>query len=107
MRRLLTLIIVGFLLCAIAGCDAVFIGTDFRSGAVTVSGSVVQIVLTNVVGTDGTLVQVTIVTFFQNSTSNSVTFCGNTVSQFPMNNLVTARFTPAQPCATLILVILG
>jgi hypothetical protein len=47
-------------------------------------------------------ITVTVVTLLQSGTAQDLTFCGSQVSQFPMNTLVTAKFTQGTTCSTLI-----
>jgi hypothetical protein len=50
---------------------------------------------------------ITVVTFAAGGTANSVNFCGDQRSQFPMNQFVQASFNPGTPCATLIAIVVG
>jgi hypothetical protein len=48
---------------------------------------------------------VTVVTFLLSGTATTQTFCGNFVSQFPVNTMVRVNFSPGTPCATVQLIV--
>jgi hypothetical protein len=50
----------------------------------------------------GTDITVTAVTLIELGVASSFNFCGNQISQFPMNQFVTAQFTPGNTCATVV-----
>ena len=102
MPRLLPL----FALLLLTACEGV---TKF-SGAInvgttpsTVAGAVSIVHLTVVSNGNGTSVNVTVVTLVQpGMMSNTMDFCGNQVSQFPMNANVTVQFIPGTPCNNVV-----
>jgi hypothetical protein len=106
MERLLAVLLSCVLLVGSTGCGKIFVrGVLGGSGVVqTATGFVSIVQFTNVAGS-GTLIDVTLVTFLQNGSSTTVTFCGDQRSQFPMNQFVTANFTPGQPCAEVLTIV--
>jgi hypothetical protein len=84
------------LLAMLPGCGATFIGGALNTTTVVGTVSIVRLSVSG----DGT--QFTFVTLVQTSGSQDFNFCGNQVSQFPMNTMVTARFTPGTPCNSVV-----
>lgn len=100
MQRLLSLLLAGSLLVTSAGCGNVFVRGAINFSTVSGQVSIVRL------STDGGgSVQITFVTFLQQSTSTTIGFCGDQRSHFPLNQMVTTNFNPGQPCATIIVVI--
>ncbi len=94
MRVLLALALIPLL-----GCGATFfVGGNTNPGAAAGTVSIVQLTVV-----DGN-VHATVVTLVANGTANTLTFCGNNSSQFPMNSFVQVSFTPAQPCISSFIV---
>jgi len=56
---------------------------------------------------NGTFIDVTLITFLLNGNATTITFCGDQRNQFPVGPFVRANFTPGQPCADLITVVIG
>ena len=98
-RLLLSVIIIVSLLTC-AGCTAFFVGGAITTSS-TFQGTVSVVHLSDVNGN----VQVTFVTFLGNGFSSSMSFCGNQVGWFPLNQLVQVNFNTGQPCATLLFVL--
>lgn len=105
MKRLLAALLALCLGIASSGCGNVFIGGGFQPGFSTITGTV-SFIEVNTVISNGTFVEVTFVTFFANGVSSRIGFCGDQSSQFPLNQTVTTNFTPGQPCATLVVVVI-
>ncbi len=85
------------LLIALVGCGAVFVGFQTNTGIGTttfVTGTVTIVHVTVISGN----VDATVVTLVANASANTLTFCGNNVSLFPIDGFVQVNFTPAQPC---------
>ncbi len=107
MRRLVACFLlsslVGSLLC---GCGAVRIQGVLAPGVETVSGFVsgVQLIM---VGSNGTLIQVTVVTLQQTLGFTTTNFCGNVSAQFPMNSFAQVSFKPGPPCATIVVIVIN
>jgi len=94
--------LLAFLLAlALTGCAGLAAFHDGDSRAVVVTGTVSSVQLTSNNG--GTI---TIVTLINNGLPGQFTFCGNTVSQFPMDSLVRVTFTPGQDCNQIVLVVI-
>ncbi len=94
MRYLKVLLLAGALFFN-AACDGIFyVSTGQFSGTV----SIVRLTVTN----DGT--QVTFVTLIDNTGSKDFNFCGNVVTQFPINTSVQGSFQPGSTCGTVIAV---
>ena len=105
MKRLLAALLALCLASLCTSCGNVFIGGGFHPGFSTITGTVTFIEVNSIVS-NGTTVEVTFVTFFQNGISSSLGFCGDQSSQFPLNQTVTTNFNPGQPCATLVVVVI-
>jgi hypothetical protein len=108
MERLLAVLLSCVLLVGSAGCGKIFVrGALGGSGIVQTATGFVSVVQFTDVSGNGTLIDVTLVTFLQNGSSTTLTFCGDQRTQFPMNAFVTANFTPGQPCAEVLTIIVG
>jgi len=105
MKRLLCVLLALWLCALETGCGNVFIGGAIRPGVSAINGTVSFVELNTIVS-NGTTIQVTIVSFLQNGISSNLTFCGNQTSQFPLNQTVTMNFNPGQPCNTLVVVVI-
>jgi hypothetical protein len=84
----------------------VFVGGFFNPHPNSSITGTVSFVEVNTIISNGITTEVTFVTFFSNSVSSSVGFCGDQSSQFPLNQMVTTNFNQGQSCATLIVVII-
>ncbi len=104
MKRLLPVLLIVCLVTGSAGCGKVFVRGALGSGMVQTASGFVSVVQLMVV--DGN-VTVTFVTLLQNGTASSVNFCGDQRSQFPMNQFVTAQFTPGLACANIVVIVIG
>ena len=101
MRRLLSLIVIVLLITTLIGCGSMFfVGGVINPDGSTIIGSVCMVQLSNVIDLDGSVVEVTFVTFLQSGISSTMTFCGDQRSQFPMDQTVqselSSRDNPAQ-----------
>ena len=105
MNRLLCVLLVVTLLLTCAGCGNIFVRGAIQTGFSTINGVVSVVQLGNGIGSDGSTVQITFVTFLFEGTSSTMGFCGNQVNQFPLDQTVRTQFTPGQPCATIVVVI--
>jgi hypothetical protein len=65
-----------------------------------VSGTCSTVQQTAIVGPGGSLIVVTAVTLFSNGSATTTNFCGNIVSQFPLNTFVSVQFTNGSGSAT-------
>lgn len=99
---LLPALVVALLLFS-TGCGNVFIRGDIQGSII--QGSVSTVQLGNVLNETGETVQVTFVTFLENGISSSLTFCNDQTALFPLDQTVRVNFNPAQPCATIIVVV--
>lgn len=104
MRRCVAASLALALFGACLGCGAV--NVTFTSKFSQASGYVSVVHLTVVDNGDGTSTTITAVTLLSSGAATTHNFCGNVVSQFPVNSWVTARFTPGTACGTLISVTL-
>lgn len=100
MVRLLVLVLIASSL----GCGSIVrirgaIGSQVISG--TVNAAQISLI-TN----EGLTITVTVVTFFQNGINSSLSFCGDRTSQFIPGESVETSFTPGQPCANVLQVII-
>ncbi len=101
MRRALVVLLIGLL-----GCG----GTTFRAvsnpgGALVTSGRVSFIQFTAIIGGDGTLVNVTVVTLVQGTLPQTFTFCGTQTGMFVLNTDMRVTYVPAPICANLLTVV--
>src|SRR5438477_3281961 len=83
------------------GCGNVKINAALQTSSI--SGQISTVQLTSASGMNG-VSQITVVIFLNNSSSTTVNFCGNVVSQMPLGSFVTVSFTQSQGCATLTFV---
>ncbi len=93
---LLSLVLASLLLTS---CGQVFVSAFSHPGGSTVFIGTVSIVQITVI--DGNVL-VTFVTLINGGVGNGFTFCGDQRNQFPMDQLVSATFTPGTPCANII-----
>ena len=108
MERLLAVLLSCALLVGSVGCGTIFVrGALGGSGIVQTASGFVSVVQFTNVARNGILIDVTLVTFLQNGSSTTLTFCGDQRSLFPMNQFVTANFTPGQPCAEVLTIVVG
>ena len=104
MKRLLSVLVVSALFLSLSGCGSQF----FIRGALntaTVSGTV-SVVQFSTIEDGGTSLAVTLVTFLEGGTSRGVSFCGDQRTQFPLNRLVNATFTPGPLCGTVVQIVI-
>jgi len=104
-KRLLTIPLVLCLASISPGCGNVFIGGAIHPAVSTITGTV-SFIQVNTIISNGSAIQVTLVTFLANGTTSSIGFCGDQSNQFLLNQAVTMNFTPGPPCATLVLVVI-
>lgn len=105
MQRLLPILLLVSLCANVTACGNVFVRGALLTNS-SISGSVSIVQLSSVVDGSGSSVQVTFVTFLQEGTSSSMSFCGNQASLFPLNQRVRAQFNPGGSCATIITVVI-
>ena len=91
---------------ALSSCGNVFFRGSILTTEQSVSGTVSLVQLT-VVSDHGTSITVTAVTLLGHNAANSINFCGDQRSQFPLNQFVKANFNPGNACSTLVIVIVG
>ena len=103
-RCLLACLLLSSLVCGgVCGCGVVRIQGVLGAGAEAVSGFVSSVQLISV-GSNGTTIEVTVVTLQQTLGFTTTDFCGNVVTQFPMKSFVQVSFTPGQPCSTIVVI---
>jgi hypothetical protein len=68
----------------------------------TANGTVSFVHFTAIFNDAGTLINVTVVTLATPPLNNTLTFCGNQTSQFPMSTAVQISFVPNPTCASLV-----
>ncbi|MFB3915235.1 MAG: hypothetical protein ACE14M_00780 [Terriglobales bacterium] len=101
MRRAVHVALVLLLAWSLVSCGG---GTFFFSTGdngttfLTTSGTVSIVHLTVIDGD----VLVTVVTLISGGFGTTNNFCGDVVSQFPMQTFVTVHFTPGNPCNTVV-----
>ena len=86
-----------------------FFGGDLGGNGImqTASGFVSVVQVTNMPDGNGTFIDVTLITFLLNGNATTMTFCGDQRNQFPIHQFVRANFTPGQPCADIVTVVIG
>jgi hypothetical protein len=91
----------------LAGCGQAFVGfvSNPQISSSSVSGIVIVVRLGSANDINGQPVTLTAVTFSNAGLSNSVNFCGDQRSQFPLNQSVRAQFTPGTLCSNLVSVV--
>ena len=97
------------MICSIAtltGCGNIFVRGAINPSSSSVSGTVSIVQLSAVIGDGGSTVQVTFVTFLHDGGSSTIGFCGDERDRFAMQQNVRANFTPGQPCASLITIVI-
>jgi hypothetical protein len=100
MRLLSIAVILSLLLSGCGGSTT--IGFISNPGAATATGVVSIVHLSIIGGPGGTSVTVTAVTLIDAGNASDFNFCGDHVNQFPMNQSVTATFTPGSNCGTIV-----
>ncbi len=95
MRYLVYLLLAAMLLGSCA-CDNFQIIGAINTGSFSGTVSIVRLTAAS----DGT--QITFVTLVNNASSQDYDFCGNVVSQFPINTLVQGSFRPGTTCSTIL-----
>ena len=106
MKRLLIAALLSVLLSTSLGCSGVFIVSGAIHNGTFVTGTLSIVELSSVID-GGVLVTVTAVTLVNNGLPTRNTFCGDQTSFFPMNQVVTASFTPGTPCVSILQVVIG
>lgn len=100
MNRLLIVLALACLLTTVS-CGDIFVRGAITPGTQSTSGmvSIVQFSADSGAG-----VSVTIITLIGNSVPNTLSFCGDQRTLFPLDNQVQINFTPGQACATVLTV---
>jgi hypothetical protein len=99
-NRLLVVLVVACVLSSLS-CGDIFVGGAINLGAQSAAGmvSIVQFSADN-----GSGVSITIITLTGNSAADTLSFCGDQRTRFPLDKQVQVKFTPGQSCATLLTV---
>jgi hypothetical protein len=108
MTRFVPLVLIFVLVVGLAGCGAVFVGFVSNPGVVpsTISGTVAIVHLGFSADGDGTIVNVTQVTLVTPGIANTMAFCGDQRTLFPVNQSLRVEFTNGTLCSTLVSVVL-
>lgn len=102
MNRLLVVLVVAGLLTTVS-CGDIFVRGAINPGMQSAVGTVTIVQFS---ASSGAGVSVTIITLTGNSTANTLNFCGDQRTLFPVDKQVQINFTPGQPCATVLTVTL-
>jgi hypothetical protein len=106
MNRLLSATLLSALIASSLGCSGVFsVSGAIHNGSV-VTGTVSVVELSTVID-NGAFVTVTFITLTTDGLPARNTFCGDQTPFFPMNQFVTATFTPGTPCLSVLQVKVG
>jgi hypothetical protein len=91
----------------LTGCGQIFVGfvSNPQIPPSSVSGLVIIVHLGSANDSSGDPVTFTTVTFSNGGLSNTVNFCGDHQSQFPLNQSMRADFHPGTTCSTLVAVV--
>lgn len=92
------------LLASCLGCGSI-VRVRGAIGSQVISGSV-STAQVSLITDQGLTITITLVTFLQNGINSSLSFCGDQSSQFIPGESVQVSFTPAQPCANVLQVII-
>jgi hypothetical protein len=99
-NRLLVVLVVACLLMTVS-CGDIFVRGAINPGTQSAAGTVSIVQFSASSG-----VSVTIITLTGTSTTNTLNFCGDQRTLFPVDKQVQINFTPGQPCATVLTVTL-
>ena len=107
MTRFVPLGLMFVLVVGLAGCGAVFVGFVSNPGAVpsTISGTVIIVHLGFSADGNGSIVNVTQVTLVNLGIANTMAFCGDEQSLFPINQSLKVEFANGTLCSTLVSVV--
>ena len=100
MKRLLTPLFVLILLMLCPSCGDVFVRGALNSSSQTAIG-VVSIVQFSVTDAGSSI---TVVTLVQSGMANTLSFCGDQRSRFPLDQPVRVTFTPGSTCASVVVI---
>jgi hypothetical protein len=98
-RLLVALVLAGAL--AAVSCGDVFVRGAINPGTQSTTGTISIVQFS---ASTGGGVSVTIITLTGNSVPNTLSFCGDQRSLFPVDKQVQINFTPGQTCATVLTV---
>jgi len=103
MKRLPGVLFVFVLLVLSSACGDIFVRGALTPGIESASGlvSIVQFSATS------GQASVTLVTLVQSGMANTLSFCGDQRTRFPMDQFVRVNFTPGTLCASVILIVIG
>jgi hypothetical protein len=98
MRAALCILLIG-----LVGCNGIsgFHTVEPTQTLFTVAGFVSSVTLTSVPA-NGTFIDVTIVTFLHDGTASTVTFCGDLVDEFFLDEFTEVDFFSGVPCAEVV-----
>lgn len=103
MNRLLVILVVACLLTTVS-CGDIFVRGAINPGTQSAAGTVSIVEFS---ASSGSGVSVTIITLTGSSSmANTLSFCGDQRTLFPVDKQVQINFTPGQPCATVLTVTL-
>lgn len=104
MARTLLALLASLLL---TGCGQVFVGfvSNPQMPSSSVSGIVIVVHLESTNDANGGSITFTAVTFSNGGLSNTVNFCGDQRSRFPLNQAVKAEFNAGTVCSNLVVVV--
>ena len=108
MKCLLAALLVFVSSLAVTGCGKIFVRGELGGSSIlqTASGFVSVVQFTNMADGNGTFIDVTLITFLLNGNATTMTFCATRAINFAVDQFVRANFTPGQPCADLITVVI-
>jgi hypothetical protein len=104
MTRLVPLGLVLILVVGLADCGAVFVGFVSNPGVVpsSISGTITIVFLGFSADSNGTVVNVTQVTLVHLGAANTMGFCGDQRTLFPINQSLKIEFINGTLCSTLV-----
>jgi hypothetical protein len=92
------ILVVAFLLTS-TSCGNIFVRGAINPGAQSAGGTVSVVEFS---ASSGSGVSVTIITLTSDGMANTLHFCGDQTTLFPLDNQVQVNFMPGSPCASLI-----
>jgi hypothetical protein len=100
MNRLLVILVVACLLTTVS-CGYISVSGAINTGTQSAAGTISIVQFS---ASSGSGVSVTIITLTGSSVSNTLSFCGDQRTLFPVDKQVQINFTPGKPCATVLTV---
>jgi hypothetical protein len=99
LNRLLAVSLAVASLLTSTSCGNIFVRGAINPGAQSANGTVSVVEFS---ASSGSGVSVTIITLTSDGMGNTLRFCGDQTTLFPLDNQVQVNFMPGSPCASVI-----